>query len=349
MDWSGLPLDREVSRPDRRLRVAVVQLAARPDGPERRLALALELAQDCVRACEPHVVVLPDLLTGLPSPSVGIDELAGPHAAHALERLRHVAAEAGCAVSGGFIAARRGAPRSVTCLAESDGRVHLRDEERPAPDRNGYVRGAADDGYASTATVGVVGLVSGHDWWRSATPRRLRGGVGLLLGGGSCRPLHVTRRLSDAVQGRTRRRDAAMAVAAVPLVARQVGAPAVVARELGDGLVGESQIVAADGRVLRRLDVRDGDAWAHADLDIVHPAPLDEIPIGEWAGGQDRAFRVGWMIEAAAARARYRRARRTGGIVASQHEAIPDGPYLPPFGPDETERNMIVPRPVAVG
>jgi predicted amidohydrolase len=344
MDWLRYPLDRELSHPERELRVAVVQLRHRPDGPDLRLARAAALVRDCAQDCHPNLIVLPDALTGLPGSATEVGRLAGPVAGQAFELLRRLASDVECAVGGGFIASRSGHPRSLYCLAEPDGRVHLHELGRPAPAYARYVRGGQDDGYASTASLGVVGLVAGHDWWRSPTARRLRGGVGLLAGGGSCSGVHALTPLPPAVRRRIDARDHELARAAAPTLARLVGAPAVVACEVGEGMLGESQIVDAEGRELARARPQDGDAWTHADLALVHPLGAQE-PVSDWTGEETRAFRAAWLLETAAGRALYRRGRRAGRMVAMQDPGVPDGLYLPPFEPDTSEREMIMAKP----
>jgi hypothetical protein len=213
-------------------------------------------------------------------------------------------------------------------LAEPSGAAHLHDKDQPTLWENFFYTGSEDDGFCSTS-LGPLGLANGFEWARTRTAARLRGGV-RLVAGGSCWWSFPDWRLTRGwLMGREHAYNVAMAREMVGRMARVVGAPAAIAQHVGPvtcdtpgmpGLawrtvmVGESQIVERDGRILAHLTLDDGEAWAAADVTLAEPEPLDPLPKSFWMPVLPASFHAAWGLQNAHGRISYRRAKRRGAF-----------------------------------
>ena len=86
---------------------------------------------------------------------------------------------------GGFVAVRGGHAYGTFVLAEPDGAVHLHDKDIPTAWEQNFYRGGDDAGTPRCCTLDcTVGLMSGWEWARFRTARRVRAaGARVVLGG----------------------------------------------------------------------------------------------------------------------------------------------------------------------
>jgi predicted amidohydrolase len=340
------------------VRVAVVQLALEEGEVERNLHHVEEVVGSAVREHSPEIVVLPDCLSGPIVYSPAMLDLARQIDGEPYALLRRMARKHGCFLAGGFLAARGTDAKLSYLLAEPDGATHLHDRDQPTMWECNYASASFDDGFASTP-LGPIGLLSGLEWIRSRTVQRLAGYVRLLLGG-SCwwSPPSWEGRRSWAAD---RERDYSVALAreAPARMAQLVGAPAAVAHQVGRirgrvpllpgaswerALVGESQIVAHDGRILARVPASEGSAHCAAEVRLVDPEPLaDPTPETFWLPVLPARMHAEWLLGGLHGRWRYRRRRAAEGFPWQQWERRQLLPYNPPDGPpqEHPERKLI--------
>ena len=187
--------------------------------------------------------------------------------------LVRLARELDCVIGGGFIAARGGHTYGTYVLAEPDGSANLHDKDIPTAWEHNYYRGGDDDGVIDSNALGRIGLACGWEWARNRTARRLREGRVELLLGGMCWPSFPTNWPGpfELLNRRDRKIQRQLARELPRQMARLIGAPVSMPSHVGDvdfetplapgipwrtEMVGETQIVERDGRILGRLDLR---------------------------------------------------------------------------------------------
>ncbi len=281
-------------------RLAVIQPALTLGDVDGNLRRVEDLARDAHREHHADAILLPEAVT---SPNVYAKVLRTtplPVDGPAFQLLMRLAREFGCVVGGGFLAVRGAHTYGTYVLAEPDGAAHLHDKDTPTAWEHNYYRGGDDDGVVRSATLGAtVGLMSGWEWARYDTARRVRAGGAQLVLGGMCWPSMPTNWPGPLgswfarEHARWKRQQAALP----GQVARLVGAPVAHAAHvgpivsdtpLGPGLpwptsmIGESQICDRDGTVLARLSEEDGEGHVSAEVEIAQPRPLDELRARRW-------------------------------------------------------------------
>jgi predicted amidohydrolase len=281
-------------------RIAVVQPALALGEVEHNLARIEDLVRDAHREHHADVVIVPE---GCTTPNVFARVLKGtarPVDGQPFQLLTRLARELGCVVGGGFVAVRAGDTYGTFVLAEPDGAVHLHDKDIPTAWEQNYYLGGDDDGVVQCGTLGVpVGLMSGWEWARNRTSKRVLGRGAQLVLGGMCWPSFPTnwpgplRRLTEHEHAGWVRQ----AMELPGLVARRTGVAVAHAAHVGPitgetplvpGLswptvmVGGSQICERDGTILASLSLEDGEGHVAADVKIAPPTPLDAIGDRLW-------------------------------------------------------------------
>lgn len=292
------------------IRVAAVQPHLELGAVEANLVRIEEMIRDAHRAHDPAVIVVPEAIG---SPNVFHELLEGvvrPVDGAPFQLLTGLATELGCTIAGGFLARRGDDAYGTYVLAEPDGRAHLHDKDIPTAWENNYYRGGDDDGRVRCRSLNCdVGLASGWEWARYRTSARLRG-VDLVLGG-MCwpslplnwvGPLHWWGHREHAIF-RLQARDLPRQVA------RLVGAPVVHASHVGPvesqvplmpgvrwrtEMIGETQICAADGTILARLSLEDGEGHIAADVVPQAVEPLDPIESRFWIPVMTASLEAAW-------------------------------------------------------
>lgn len=309
------------------IRVAAVQPHLELGAVERNLAHVEELVRDAHRAHDPQVIVLPEAMT---SPNVFHDALRGvarPVDGAPFQLLTGLARELGVLISGGFLAHRGADVYGTYVVAEPDGSAHLHDKDIPTAWEHHYYRGGDDEGRTHAGTLDLdLGLCSGWEWMRFRTAARLRG-VDLVLGG-MCWPSFPDN-WGGPLRAWTRREHLVWRQGSRELprqMARLVGAPVVHAAHVGavtgatpltpfswrTQMLGETQICDADGTILARLTLEDGEGHIAADVTPGAVAPQDPIEDRFWIPLVTPSTHAAWHGMNALGRLDYRlrRARR---------------------------------------
>ena len=281
-------------------RLAVIQPALKLGDVQGNLRHLEDLIRDAYREHHADAILLPEACT---SPNVYakiLQRVPLPVTGEAFQLLTGLSRELGCVVGGGFLAIRGRHTYGTYVLAEPDGAAHLHDKDTPSAWEHNYYRGGDDDGVIRCGALNAtVGLMSGWEWARYETSRRVRAGGAQLVLGGMCWPSMPTNwpgplgrwfaREHD--QWKRQQRD-------LPgQVARLVGAPAAHAAHVGPVLggtplapglpwpttmIGESQICDRDGTILARLSEEDGEGHVGAEVTIGEPQSLDEVRERRW-------------------------------------------------------------------
>jgi predicted amidohydrolase len=276
------------------MRVAAVQLEVALADVRANLAtceaLAKEAAHDGAQA-----IALPEFFTTGAAfiPELRDAALAPNGAATAM--LIRVAQAAGVLIGGSFLCRDAdGEVRNAFFLAGPGGLLGRHDKDLPTMWENALYIGGSDDGVIDTGEL-AVGAAVCWEFMRSATARRLRGRVDLVIGGSNWwsippwPPRSYTRRAEARNAANTARAPAAFA--------RYVGAPVVhgaisgpfacklpelpLARYRGF-FEGGAQIAAADGRVLARREPSQGSGVVIAEVEAHRSTPFEPVPDRFW-------------------------------------------------------------------
>jgi len=280
-----------------RLRVAAIQMAPVLGDADANLAQVEGLIREALGQGA-QWIVLPEMFTSAaafhPDMLGAIQPLEGP-ALGLLQRLSRV----GDAVIGGsFLARRDGQVYNTFVLVFPDGHVERHDKDQPTYWENCYYRGGDDDGVLATP-VGPVGSVLCWEFIRSQTARRLLGRVRLVMAGSCWWTLP-----DDAPADSPYRAANLQMLQEAPVhMARMLGVPVVHGSHAGrfagffspelpdvpydSTYLGETMIVAADGRVLARLPLSAGAGVVTAEIVLPgDPEPGETIPEGFWMPAQ---------------------------------------------------------------
>lgn len=320
------------------IRVAAVQAQLELGAVEQNLVHIEGLIRDAHREHDPQVIVVPEAMT---SPNVYDDRMRAvvrPVDGAPFRLLTQLARELDCVVTGGFLAKRGDDAYGTYVLAEPDGSAHLHDKDTPTAWENHYYRGGDDDGRAHCAALDLdVGMASGWEWMRFRTARRLQG-VDLVLGG-MCWP-SFPQNWARPLRAWTSREHAVWRQGSRELprqLARLVGAPVVHAAHVGPitghtpvatkvpwrtQMIGETQICAADGTILARLTLEDGEGHVAADVTPGSVAPLDPLEDRFWIPLVTPSTHAAWHGMNALGRLDYRLRKARGGHA---WQAFPGG------------------------
>lgn len=301
------------------MRVAAIQLEVVLADTGANIAACEQLARAAARDGA-HAIALPEFFTTgaafLPEVAAG----ALPPDGAATEMLLAVAREHEVLVGGSFLCRDEdGEVRNAFMLAGPDGLLGRHDKDLPTMWENALYVGGSDDGLIDTPGLRVGAAVC-WELMRSATARRLRGRVDLVLGGSNWwsvpawRPVAVTRRAELA-----NARNAAQAPAAF---GRLVGAPVVHAAISGPlrcplpecprlayrgRFEGGAQISDASGHVLARREASAGSGYVTADVEATASAPLDMVPGSYWLRRRGAIPTLAWHTQQALGRRWYAR------------------------------------------
>ncbi|GAA0634589.1 hypothetical protein GCM10009547_43320 [Sporichthya brevicatena] len=284
-----------------RLRVAAVQPAVMVGDVLGNLERLERLIRDAHREHHPSLIVLPEAMTSSNLYHPALRNVPRPVDGPAFQMLTRLARELECAISGGSLSVRGRDVYGTYVLAEPDGRAHLHDKDQPTATEAFDYRGGDDDGVTQFHMLGdlPVGLVSGWEWARTRTARRFQEGRVRLAVGGMCWPYMPTNwrgplapwMRAEQARGHEQCRN-------LPgLFAQIVGVPTVYASLVGDCtmyvpgvpgvrwrtvMFGETQICSADGTVLARLSLADGESHIGADVELGEPRPTRPLPSDYW-------------------------------------------------------------------
>lgn len=301
------------------MRVAAVQLEVTLADVPANLAACEALAREAARAGA-EAIALPEFFTTGAAfvPELADATLAPDGAATAM--LTRVAREEGVLLGGSFLCRDAdGEVRNAFQLAGPGGLLGRHDKDLPTMWENALYLGGDDDGVIEAGDL-TVGAAVCWEFMRSATARRLRGRVDLVMGGSNWwsippwPPAAYTRRAEAA--------NAATAARAPRVFGRYVGAPVVHGATTGafscampevpgmryrGRFQGGAQIADADGRILARREGAEGSGFVIADVEARRTAPRDPVPGRFWLHRRGALPAVIWNTERLLGRPWYRR------------------------------------------
>ncbi len=309
----------DASTPDHTLRVAAVQLEVVLADVPANLAACESLAREAARAGA-EVIALPELFTTGAAFVPQLADAALAPGGPATDMLSRVAREEGVLIGGSFLCRDSdGEVRNAYQLAGPGGVLGRHDKDLPTMWENALYVGGEDDGVIDAGDV-TVGAAVCWEFMRSATARRLRGRVDLVIGGSNWwsippwTPAAYTRRAENA--------NAATAARAPAVFGRYVGAPVIHAAITGafscpmpelpsvayrGRFEGGAQIADADGRVLARREGEEGSGFVIADIRARRTPPREPVPDRFWLHRRGAIAGVTWNTQRLHGRRWYRR------------------------------------------
>lgn len=291
------------------MRVAAVQLEVSLADVRANLGACEALAREAA-AAGAEVIALPEFFTTGAAFVPELAEAALPPDGAAANMLLGVAAEAGVLIGGSFLCRDAdGEVRNAFLLAGPNGLLGRHDKDLPTMWENALYIGGEDDGVIEAGEL-TVGAAVCWEFMRSATARRLRGRVDLVIGGSNWwsiprwPPRSYTRRAELA--------NAAVAARAPAVFGRYVGAPVLHAAICGrfscpmpelpllryrGHFQGGAQIADAHGRVLARRGAEEGSGFVVADVDPRRLAPDEPVPQRFWLHRRGSLSAVAWNTQ----------------------------------------------------
>ncbi len=344
--------------PPRTVKLAAVQPAVRLGHVEENLAHIEDLIRDAHREHSPDVITVPESMSSPNVYSPRMHEVPRPVDGQPFQLITRLARELDCVIGGGFIAARGGHTYGTYVLAEPDGSANLHDKDIPTAWEHNYYRGGDDDGVIDSTALGRIGLACGWEWARNRTAKRLREGRAELLLGGMCWPSFPTNWPGplELLNRRERRIQRQLARELPRQMARLIGAPVSMPSHVGDvefdtpmapgvrwrtEMVGETQIVERDGRILGRLAYEDGAGHIAAQVELRPPEPLDPVAERFWIPIMPASIHAVWHPLNTHGALKYRLGRARGGLGWQQEPTVDL--------PDRIEEHHPAEGPVAVG
>jgi len=301
------------------MRVAAVQLEVALADVSANLAACESLARDAARAGA-EAVALPEFFT---TGAAFMPELAGAALAPdgaASDMLLRLGREEGVLIGGSFLCRDAdGEVRNAFLLAGPDGLLGRHDKDLPTMWENALYVGGKDEGVIEAGEL-TVGAAVCWEFMRSATARRLRGRVDLVMGGSNW--WSIPRWPPAAYTRRAEAANRATAARAPAVFGRYVGAPVVHAAITGTfscpmpelpvltyrgHFEGGAQIADAHGRVLARREGSEGSGYVIADVDAQRIEPRDRVPDRFWLHRRGAVAAIAWNTERLLGRRWYER------------------------------------------
>ena len=301
------------------MRVAAAQLEVALGDVPTNLAACESIARDAARDGA-EAIALPEFFT---TGAAFVPELAGAALAPdgaATEMLLRVARDEDVLVGGSFLCRDAdGEVRNAFFLAGPDGLLGRHDKDLPTMWENALYVGGNDDGVIETAEL-AIGAAVCWEFMRTATARRLRGRVDLVLGGSNwwTFPSWLPgpyRRRADAA-------NSALAARAPAVFGRYVGAPVVHAAITGSfecpmpelpavryrgRFQGGAQIADADGRILARREGGEGSGYVIAEVQARRSESHEPVPNRFWLHRRGALPAVIWNTQRVLGRRWYER------------------------------------------
>ncbi len=274
--------------------VAAIQMQADFAEVDSNLARAERLVREAFQKGA-EWVILPEFFTtaiGVHSRMLGA---ARPLDGRPTQLLMSLAEEYEGVVGGSFIAIREGNAYNTFVLAFPDGSTFYHDKDYPTLWETFYYIGGEDDGVMETP-AGPIGSALCWEFVRTATAKRMRGRVNMVVGGSCWWTVPDDTRSSEA----DARRQAGLELLQETPVrfARMLGVPVVHASHAGSfqgfsmhdqreaydsHFLGETVIVDRHGQILARMAYEDGEGIVCADVTLGEAAePHEPIPDRFW-------------------------------------------------------------------
>lgn len=268
-------LERVASAAPRRVRVAAVQMTADLANVDANLLKAERLVRLAFKRGA-RWIILPEFFTSAiafhPNMAKAIEAVDGRPA----ELLRKLAREGNAYIGGSFLAWRDGNAYNSFILALPNGKTLRHDKDYPSYWEACYYVGGHDDGVLSTPD-GNVGVALCYEFVRSGTAARLKGKIGMVVGGSCWWGSEDTAPANDPMG----KWYLDLSKTTPGQFARLLGVPVVHASHAGrfegrswpgkptpfrSSYLGESQIVSGHGEILARASEADGEGVITADV-----------------------------------------------------------------------------------
>lgn len=319
------------------IRAAAIQLQTEVGNVAANLAQAETWVQAAVQDAGARLVALPEFFTS----QMPFDKRV--HAAvmspdnPAVDWLRRMAQQHQCWIGGSMLIAEQGAIFNRYHLVEPSGRIHRHDKDLPTMWENAFYGPgrAGDDGVFDTE-LGGMGSAVCWELIRTATARRLRGRVGVVMSGTHWWTLPTNWGWLGRSFAATGQYNRYLSENAPAELARRVGAPVIQASHCGpmdtdfmllpgvqssisyrSEFVGCSQIVDAQGHVLAQRSAQEGPGLVVADIRLGAQSPL--LPVEErfWIPALPVSMRAYWHQQNACGKAYYRTQGLQAGLQAA--------------------------------
>ena len=274
------------------IRAAAIQMVTELGDVESNLAKAEQLVRVALRRGATWVI-LPEFFSSGIAFHPRIADAVRPVEGAPAQLLRDLAREGNAVVGGSFLAWRDENVRNTFVLALPDGTTRRHDKDYPTFWENCYYIGGNDDGILQTP-VGNVGAAVCWEFIRSKTAARLKGKVGLVVGGSGW----WTAPDSVPVEDDGRKKNRAIMKETPGRFARMLGVPVIHAAQAGSFVgrtwpneggtyashfLGEAQIVDGTGSILARMAREEGEGVLTADITVGRVAQEPEaIPDRYW-------------------------------------------------------------------
>jgi predicted amidohydrolase len=284
------------------VKAAAVQLEVAIGDVERNLVECERLSRAAARAGA-QLIALPEFFTtGVAFEPALADAALAPDGA-AAQTLASVGRDEHVYVGGSFLSRDDdGEVRNAYLLAGPDGTLLGRhDKDMPTMWENAFYVGGTDDGVIDAGDF-TAGAAVCWEFMRSATARRLRGRVDVVVGGSNwwSIPAWPPRVLTSRMEAR----NTALARRAPLVFGRYVGAPVVHGAMCGalqcrfpdlpavryhGRLEGHALVADRDGNVLAERGPTDGSGFVIADIELGRSTPAEPVPDRFWL------HRRGWL------------------------------------------------------
>lgn len=263
------------------MRAAAIQMKAKLGDVEKNCADAERLALEAIGQGA-ELVILPEFFTSSVAFHPSLLDAVRPLDGAPFQLLTRLAKENKVIVGGSFIAAREEGVFNTFVLAFPDGSTFTHDKDLPTMWENCYYEPGSDDGVLKTS-AGPIGVAMCWELIRTQTVKRLKGKVGLTVGG-SCwwdvpygsesEELEAARDMNVALYEKT-----------PPTFARMLRVPYIHAAHTGDfeGLTPGAEDVAYKSRWLGRAQIVDGHGkvLAVAEQDAGEAVVVADVTPGE--------------------------------------------------------------------
>ena len=290
------------------MRVAAVQMTATLGAANKNIESARRLAGEAF-SHGARMVILPEFFTSAMGFHPIMNSVAEKPDGPALGMLKELATAWGSIIGGSFIITEGGHARNCFFLVFPDQKPFRHDKDQPTMWENCYYQGGTDDGVLQTP-IGTIGTALCWEFVRARTVRRMIGRVDLVVGG-SCWWSLPKKRLPGFTNS-VRDKNLSIMRETPARFARLLGCPVVHAAHAGDFkgripllpgftyesfFLGETQIVAGDGRVLARMAQADGEGYIMADISPGRQAPSETVPDRFWIPELPLPIRFAWWYQ----------------------------------------------------
>lgn len=313
----------------RSVQAAAIQMEATIADVPGNISQAFDLAERAMRAGA-EFVALPEFFT---TPIILDDRLFGcalPRENPVLDGLVRLARHHGATVGGSYLEQDGSDIYNSYMLVTHEGEVHRHRKDLPTMAECAYYVGGTDDGVFDTGAH-TIGVAVCWETIRSATVRRLRGQCDIIMSGSHWWSAPEWR-FASAYFGYHAHLNAAHMLRTPGRFARMVGAPMLHGAHSGrlagryaitpgysvpvsTHLVGEAQIVDAQGAILARRTADEGAGVIHARCVLGRIRPAEPVPDRFWLESLPPLVRFMWATQNHVCAAIYEDAKRTGKLT----------------------------------